>query len=430
MPGLKEVKKVDTSNPTLLNKHVSVIHSSGEITLLQRKIANGLLYYAYNDLLTKDEHQISIRDLCNLIGYKSNDYKTIKNALRKLMLTIVEWNLMDGSKEIGWEASTMIAHASIEGSICTYSYSSFMKKKLFKPKMYGRIDLAVQAKFQSMYGLALYENCNRYQAIGMTPWFELEKFKKLLGVSLIKYKKFTDFRKNVLDKAIAEVNKYSTLEISPQVRKQNRQVVSIQFLINKPKLSASSSSTYDNPVQREIAGVLKEKFGLSAKQMAQVFVDYTEAYIKEKIDLVISSPSFKNGKVKNVAKYLMSALRDDYKASKSSSAIKIDLLANESKSNNIQDNESLIKFRRFHEVELFKLFEELSVRRKKNLLSKFEKYLVGSYQLIYAREGLSDILIQEQLCHFLKEINHELVGKLPSYKEWMEDISMVEIAEY
>lgn len=401
-----------------LKKHVAVIHSSNKLTLLQRKIANALLFNAYKDLQEKDEHSIHIAKLCEIIGYDSNDHKTIKKALINLISTVLEWNLVDGERldnEGVWNASSIIAGASIDGAVCTYSYSSQMRRLLYRPNIYGRLDMMVQAKFQSTYGLALYENCNRFQDIGQTPWFTLAKFRKLMGVEEGKYKIFRDFKSRVLDKAVEEVNKYSTLQISPQVRKQNRQVVSIQFLIKKPKLSAVPK--LDDSAQDSIADVLKEKFGFSAKQTMQVLADHSEIYIKEKIDLVTSSPSFINGKVKNIAKYLMSALRDNYQAPKPSTA-KIVTSSNIVQSDDKSNLELQMKFRRFHEAELFKLFEELSARKKAGLLNKFEKYLVGVYEQVYAREGFKNILIREQLCQFLKQINHELVGKLPSYDEW------------
>lgn len=43
-----------------LKKHVAIIHSSNKISLLQRKISNALLFNAYDDLLTKDEHEIHV----------------------------------------------------------------------------------------------------------------------------------------------------------------------------------------------------------------------------------------------------------------------------------------------------------------------------------------------------------------------------------
>jgi hypothetical protein len=165
----KNEKKGSPPQALELKKHVAVIHSSNKLTLLQRKIANALLYNAYHYLQERDEHIIHIAKLCELIDYDSHDHKTIKRALVNLLSTVLEWNLVDGERldtEGIWNASSIIADASIKGALCTYSYSNKMRSLLYKPLMYGRLDMQVQSKFQSGYGLALYENCNRFQEIG------------------------------------------------------------------------------------------------------------------------------------------------------------------------------------------------------------------------------------------------------------------------
>ncbi len=176
--------------------------------MLTRKIANALLFNAYDELLKQDEHEIHIATLCNLIGYDSNDYKTIKKALVNLLATVIEWNLVDGNRldaEGVWNASSIIADASIDGPICTYSYSNKMKNLLHRPELYGRLNMLVQAKFQSSYGLALYENCVRFQILNKLHGLTLLSFRKLMGVEDGKYKIFRDFKHRVLDKAIEEV---------------------------------------------------------------------------------------------------------------------------------------------------------------------------------------------------------------------------------
>ena len=72
-----------------LKKHVSTIHCANALSLLQRKIANALLFHAYEDLLIHEEYRISIRELCELIGYDSHDYKSIKKALVDLLSTVI-----------------------------------------------------------------------------------------------------------------------------------------------------------------------------------------------------------------------------------------------------------------------------------------------------------------------------------------------------
>ena len=148
-----------------LKKHIGTIQSSNPLSLVQRKISNALLYNAYSQLLEQEEHEIEIKNLCRLIGYDSNDYQLIKGGLRKLLSTVIEWNLLntgDKSEEV-WSASSMLASVSIEGSKCVYSYSSRLKKLLYMPSMYARVNMEFQSKFKSAYALALYENCIRYQ---------------------------------------------------------------------------------------------------------------------------------------------------------------------------------------------------------------------------------------------------------------------------
>jgi len=303
-----------------LKKHVATIHSSNKLSLVQRKISNALLYNAYNELLEKDEHVIHIAKLCNLIGYNSNDYKAIKKALVDLLATVLEWNIVDGNKLTSgntgvWNASSIIADASIDGPICTYSYSNKMKRLLYRPELYGRLNMTVQAKFKSSYGLALYENCIRYQDIGQTPWLDLLTFRKLMGVEDGKYKIFRDFKSRVLDKALAEVNTYSTINIQPQLRKQGRQVSAIQLLIKANKqISAISQSVMAK--NENLLNILKNQFGFSQRQADEICVQYSAEYIQEKIKLVESSKTFQLGKIKNIAKYLLSAIKEDYQALK------------------------------------------------------------------------------------------------------------------
>lgn len=275
-----------------LKKHVAAIHSANKLTLVQRKIANALLFNAYHELAEKQEHQIHIRTLCELIGYNSNELNAIKKALVSLISTVIEWNLVDKERldntEV-WNASAIIADASINGAICTYSYSNKMRQLLFRPEMYGRLNMQVQARFNSSYGLVLYENCIRYQNIQETPWFDMLLFRKLMGVDEGKYAVFKDFRKRVIDIAVKEVNEYSGLTVDYLLKKVGRTPVAIKFSVepSHPKLSSFSS----------IEKVLHQEFSFSKQQAAAAVADFGEAYVEEKIAVVKNSASYKNGSV-------------------------------------------------------------------------------------------------------------------------------------
>lgn len=397
-----------------LKKHVATIHSSNKLSLLQRKIANALLFNAYDDLLNKSEHVIHIGTLCKLIGYDSNDHKTIKKSLVNLLATVIEWNLVDGNKldENGvWNASSIIADASIDGSMCTYSYSNKMKNLLHRPELYGRLNMLVQAQFQSTYGLALYENCIRYQNIEQTPVFDIQKFRKLMGVEDNKYKVFRDFKSRVLDKAIEEVNKYSPITIKPHFQKHGRKVVAIQFQI----------CPVDRVIQVDeslsLREILKTRFKLSHVKIEEILLTYKEGYIQEKINLIEASPSYAQGKIKSLAKYFIAALQDDYQPNQQKNNNKSNIVKSDNKMIDINRME---EYRRFQNKELIEMFNGQSDANKKSILNDFDKHLGRSiYKDIYRRDGLANILIQDQLCLFIKQKFPHFLEKILSFNDFI-----------
>lgn len=400
-----------------LKKHVAAIHSSNKLSLVQRKIANALLFNAYEELLVKEEHQIHIRTLCNLIGYDSNDYKTIKKALVNLLSTVIEWNLVDGNRldaEGVWNASAIIADASIDGAVCTYSYSNKMKKLLYSPELYGRLNMVVQAKFQSTYGLALYENCIRYQNIDQTPWFDITQFRKLMGIEEGKYLIFRDFKRRVLDKAIEEVNKYSPLKVVSKVQKQKRQVVAIQFVIKHAR-DAQDTVVNDNlPLSQQ----LTERFAFSKNQLAKTLSNYDEKYILEKIAVVEASASFMQGKINNVTKYLIRALEEDYQPAKSSR----DLVRREKPklvSGRKKEDSRLAEYRRYQDKQIIEIFHQQSSSAKSKILKELEQYLGKSLYLdIYLRDGLENVLVLDQLADFIRAHKAPLLESIQTYAEF------------
>ena len=314
-----------------LKKHAATIHCSNSLSLLQRKISNALLYHAYKELMIKEEHEITVKQLCRLIGYQGNNHAAIKDALRGLISTIIEWNLIDDETGTeNWTASSIIASVSLEGPLCYYAYSPRMKQLLHSPSMFGKIDLVIQSKFRSSYGLALYENCIRYRGLPQTKWFDMDLFKKLMGIPAGMYEVFRDFKKRVLDKAIDEVNTYSDLVISPEYIREGRKVAKVRFKleerVKRTRLGKQVDANLlanDNE-QALLKDKLRQQFKLKKEQIDELFRDYDIGFIYEKIRVVETSHSFKKGRVQNRAAYLFAAIKNDYQAPEPPAAV-IDL---------------------------------------------------------------------------------------------------------
>lgn len=316
-----------------LKKHAATIHCSNTLSLLQRKITNALLFHAYKELMLKEEHEITVKQLCRLIGYHGNNHAAIKEALKGLISTVIEWNLIDDKTGTeNWTASSIIASVSLEGPLCHYAYSPRMKQLLHSPSMFGKIDLVIQSRFRSSYGLALYENCIRYRGLPHTKWFDMELFKKLMGVPAGKYDVFRDFKKRVLDKAIDEVNMYSDLIITSEFQKERRTVKKVRFTLKDraKKMRLGNPQAQLKKVdsnQAELKTLLLEGFALSAEQVEQLLTEYQPEFVLEKITFIKDSKAYKEGKIDNLAGYLLSALKNNYQTKKAKASTIVSLQA-------------------------------------------------------------------------------------------------------
>ncbi len=402
---------------TELKKHVNAIHCTNNLTLVQRKLFNALLFNAYSGLQHKSTFQIQARKLCTLIGYNSNDYGKLKKALLGLITIAIEWNVIDSAsgKEGQWKASSILSAAELANGLCRYEYSQIMKELLFRPDIYGRIDISVMSKFKSNYGLALYENCVRYQGLPQTPWFPLDVFRRLMGVLGDKYSVFKDFKKRVLNIAVEEVNKLSQISITPEVERQNQKVVKIRFQLSKHKINTEKLG---EQLDNQTPSILEKIFGLSESLIKELYAKYEADYIRDKVAIIMGSDSFVSGKIRALPGYLIDSLRKDYKQSKSSKAI-VDEQRNkiEQEERGAREKEENLrtKYESYIHDKLANYFSSLTDSEYQCLLNDFELDLKAGSQIFrkwYRQKGLEHPGVKACFNEFVKKNKKEEIGEL------------------
>lgn len=226
-----------SKQPTLLKKHVAAVHTSGELSLVERKVANILLLNAYDHLVSPDgsdvRHTIPVRYLSQMVGWdESKNVAALKTALRALQKTVIEFNLMkDGREE--WESMSMLSYARVRDGVCTYGYVGELAQKLNDPDVFATINVGVQKKFKGGYSLTLYENCVRYKNVKSTGWLPLDRFRRLLGAEAAMYDDFKRLSAFVIRKSVEEINSVSDIRLVPEYQREGRKVVRIRFLVEE-----------------------------------------------------------------------------------------------------------------------------------------------------------------------------------------------------
>ena len=222
---------------------IAIRPQAGKLTLLTRKINNVLLAEAQRQGIDEPSYRIPLSKLCAKADYDSTNMSLVKDQLRKMASTIVEWNVgVKGSRR--WGISSLISVEVIEdGNRCTieWSYPPQLKAKLLAPEIYARLSLQMQNTFRSSAALALYEICVRYvDSPGqLTMRLNWDEWRPILtgvpdGEGEGTYHLYKYFKRDVLKAAVAEVNKLTNIEVELIEHKSGRSVAELQFSV-KPK---------------------------------------------------------------------------------------------------------------------------------------------------------------------------------------------------
>lgn len=101
--------------------------------------------------------------------------------------------------------------------------------------------LAAALRLTSKYAKRIYPLCSQWKDLGETKKYDIQDFKKTLGLldakGNEKLKLFKDFRVNVLDVSVKQINEHTELHISYKLEKVGRSVKNIVFTVKSQALA-------------------------------------------------------------------------------------------------------------------------------------------------------------------------------------------------
>jgi hypothetical protein len=273
MPDQAGLFPVDADDEYLL-KHVNAVAlmpvpGGRRISLLGRRLFNVLLHRA-QETGEQDEYQARMHEIVRDAGYNSNDTAPIRKILRELMSTTVEWQSPTHGEIETWDACNLLSGAGTTkdkrtGAVTVrWRYDSKVRAQLLSPDRYARLSLEAITQLSTHSAMALYEICARYvdNPRHLTARQHWRWWRPVLtGVSSDDSKaEYRFFKRDVLHKAIAEINACTNLEVRGPIEhkeKDNRTVAEIQFEVFAKSTYAPSSPFAPRPLG-ETAGPLQQ----------------------------------------------------------------------------------------------------------------------------------------------------------------------------
>lgn len=282
---------------TSLRKAVEAIAikpHAGKLTLLTRKINNVLLAEAQEQGINQTTYRIALSRLCARSDYDSTNMVLVKEQLRKMASTTVEWNVgVKGARR--WGVSNMVNVEVIEdGNRCwiEWDYPPKLKEKLLAPDVYARLSLQMQNSFRSSAGLALYEICVRYvdSPGNLSMRMAWQEWRPILtGVpdgtdGEGTYSKYKYFKRDVLKHAVEEVNSLTHIEVELIEHKIGRTVQELQFSV-RPKKQGGLELDEPNLFDLALIGRLTA-LGFTQTQAEKIYSDTDEPKLRGTLDYV------------------------------------------------------------------------------------------------------------------------------------------------
>ena len=173
------------------------------------------------------------------------DHKELKRAARSLVSKVFEIKEPDGWLMISWFSS--IRYNGKTGTI-ELQFDPNLKPYLLQLKAnFTAYNLQSVLPMRSSYSIRLYELLKQYESIGHRT-FNLDELRDILRVP--DSYTWKDFKRQILDKAMEEINAHADIVINYQPIKTGRAFTDVSFIIS-PKDEEQGLKLYIERVRRD-----------------------------------------------------------------------------------------------------------------------------------------------------------------------------------
>lgn len=174
------------------------------------------------------EYVFDIKELCDVCGitHDKTNFTYIKKSLQSIRDKSFWMKIDDRETVCSWILKpNLYPKSSVVGVILDEDLKPFL---LQLREHFTSYELGCVLVMQSKYSIRLYEILKSYAYLEE---IELSLVKIREQMMITKYEKYQDFRRNVLEKAIDEINTYTDLNVSFTPVRQSRVIVGLRFCI-------------------------------------------------------------------------------------------------------------------------------------------------------------------------------------------------------
>jgi plasmid replication initiation protein len=220
----------------LIVKSNALIQAAYSLTLSEQKIILSAITQVRRDESVTDEklYTVTANALSDMSGFKANhEYESLKEATEKLWnrtLTVLDKPNGGGTaagnkRKMRWVQETV--YLDDQGAVQLRFSKPILPYLTALSSEFSKYKLQHVANMTSRYGIRLYELLIQWRSTGERE-LELDWLRAAWELET-KYKAIKDFKKYVIEPALADVNGHSDLWVKWGQRKTGRRVTHLQF---------------------------------------------------------------------------------------------------------------------------------------------------------------------------------------------------------
>ena len=273
------------NNKNLVYKHNDIIEGKYSMTLTEAKVIAKLTSLIRKEDSEFNEYEFKSQTLLSDLGLRRDDYKILKQSIRRLISRIIEIKVHENDKLITTFLSSCLYY-SLEGeSRIKLSFDPKLKPYFLQlKKNFTMYRLENVLSLCSFYSIRIYELLKQRENLKKRE-IKLEELKKFLDVES-KYKKYSHFKERILQTSKREINKKTDLLIDFEEIKRGKKVFIINFIIKQKEYIKKIETEYkkNNKVE-ELFKILpyEEQLDIRKKELKKLVKIYNFELLKSDI---------------------------------------------------------------------------------------------------------------------------------------------------
>ena len=244
-----------TNNNKLVVKDNALIDASFNLSLIEQRIMLLAIVGAResSNLTSDTPIEVFVSDYVHQFKVDSNNaYGLLREAAKTLKRR--EFSYLDRYK--GQEALTTanwvnkVTYVDSSGLIVLYLSNEVISLISRLSEQFTKYHIEQVSDFKSKYSIRLYELLIKWLNVTKTEKYSINDLRSKLGLDATEYSTMSNFKSDVLDRAISEINKHTNITVDYDQFKKGRVITDIQFRIKSK----------DKPSQQELTKVSQTAF--------------------------------------------------------------------------------------------------------------------------------------------------------------------------